>query len=178
MTLYSLRDYSPHLYEPSTCWFAPNCNIAGRVVISGNVSVWFGSVIRGDNEEIQIGYGSNIQENSILHTDMGWPLLVGAGCTIGHGCILHGCEIGSNSLVGMGSTLLNGVEIGKNCIIGAGSLLVQKQAIPDGSLVFGRPGKVIRQLSEDEINANKKAAILYSSKIDAYRNGLKVIPNE
>ena len=177
MTLYSLRDYSPHLYEPSTCWFAPNCNIIGKVFIFGNVSVWFGAVIRGDNEEIEIGDGSNIQENSILHTDMGWPLLVGAGCTIGHGCILHGCKLGSNSLVGMGSTLLNGAEIGKDCIIGAGSLLVQKQVIPNGSLVFGRPGKVIRHLSQEEIHANKKAARLYSNKIDAYRNGLKVIPN-
>ena len=177
MTFYSLRDHSPHLYEPSTCWFAPNCNILGRVVISGNVSIWFGSVIRGDNEEIQIGDGSNIQENSILHTDMSWPLLVGDGCTIGHGCILHGCKLGSNSLVGMGSTLLNGVEIGKNCIIGAGSLLVQKQVIPDGSLVFGRPGKVIRHLSQQEINDNKKAAIIYSDKIDSYRNELKAIPN-
>jgi carbonic anhydrase/acetyltransferase-like protein (isoleucine patch superfamily) len=177
MTLYSLKDYSPHLYEPSTCWFAPNCNIIGKVVIFGNVSVWFGAVIRGDNEEIEIGDGSNIQENSILHTDMGWPLLVGAGCTIGHGCILHGCKLGSNSLVGMGSTLLNGAEIGKDCIIGAGSLLVQKQVIPNGSLVFGRPGKVIRHLSQEEIHANKNAARLYSDKINAYRNGLKVIPN-
>ena len=177
MTFYSLREHSPHLHDPSTCWFAPNSNIVGRVVISGNVSVWFGSVIRGDNEDIQIGDGSNIQENSILHTDIGWPLLVGAGCTIGHGCILHGCKLGENSLVGMGSTLLNGAEVGKNCIIGAGSLLVQKQVIPDGSLVFGRPGKVIRNLSKEEISTNKKAAILYIDKIDAYRNGLKVIPN-
>ena len=172
MPLLSLNDNSPYVAEPSSCWFAPNCNIIGNVSISSGVSVWFGAVVRGDNEEIQIKANSNIQENSILHTDEGFPLVIDAGCTIGHASILHGCKIGGNSLIGMGSTILNGAQIGKNCIIGAGSLIVQDQIIPEGSLVFGRPGKIIRQLSKQEVNSNKRAAMIYSKKIKIYRSSL------
>ena len=175
MTFFSLEKYSPSVSDLASCWVAPNCTIVGNVIISANVSVWFGAVIRGDNEMIQIGKGSNIQEYSILHTDKGWPLVVESGCTIGHNSILHGCKIGTNSLVGMGSILLNGVQVGKNCTIGAGTLLVQEQIIPDGSLVVGRPGKVIRRLSQEEISANKKAAITYSNKIETYQSSLKQV---
>ena len=172
MPFFSLNEHSPYVSKPETCWFAPNCNIIGNVNISHRVSVWFGAVVRGDNEEISIGASSNIQENSILHTDQGFPLVIDPGCTIGHASILHGCKIENNSLIGMGSIVLNGARIGKNCIIGAGSLIVQDQIIPECSLVLGRPGKIIRQLSESEIDSNKRAALIYSEKIKLYRSSL------
>ena len=172
MNFFSLKDNLPNIAEPETCWFAPNCTIIGKVIIFPSVSIWFGAVIRGDNDVIQIGKGSNIQENSLLHTDEGFPLIVEEGCTIGHSSILHGCKIGSNSLIGMGSTVLNGAKIEPNCIIGAGSLIVQEQVIPEGSLVYGRPGKIIRVLSKREITSNKRAAAVYIEKIKVYRNSL------
>ncbi|MED5532426.1 MAG: gamma carbonic anhydrase family protein [Pseudomonadota bacterium] len=178
MTLFSLNDELPNVFEPTTCWLAPDSKIIGRVLIFPRVSIWFGAIIRGDNEEIQIGKGTNVQENSILHTDKGSPLKIGDGCTIGHASILHGCQIGDNSLIGMGSTVLNGAQVEANCIVGAGSLIVQNQRIPKGSLVVGRPGKIIRTLSKIEIDSNRRAAMVYMEKILAYRNSLHIIAEE
>ena len=175
MSFFSFKGISPKIIESVSCWFAPNAKIIGDVTIFPNVSIWFGSVIRGDNEGIVISKNSNIQENSILHTDKGYPLQIEQGCTIGHASILHGCRIGPNTLIGMGSTILNGAEVGKNCIIGAGSLVVQNQLIPDGSLVIGRPGKIIRKLSKTEINLNKNAAAVYQAKITDYRNSFHLL---
>jgi carbonic anhydrase/acetyltransferase-like protein (isoleucine patch superfamily) len=118
------------------------------VVVEAEASVWFGVVIRGDNEEIRIGAGSNVQENCVLHTDMGFPLVIGANCTIGHKAMLHGCTIGEGSLIGMGATILNGAKIGKGCLIGASALVTEGKEIPDGSLVMGAPGKVVRLLDD------------------------------
>ncbi|MEP5374260.1 MAG: gamma carbonic anhydrase family protein, partial [Hyphomicrobiales bacterium] len=145
MTLYALGDLRPKTPEDGDFWIAPDANVIGKVDVKTAVSIWFGSTLRGDNEWITLGVGSNVQENCVLHTDMGFPLTIGENCTIGHKAILHGCTIGNNSLVGMGATILNGAKIGSNCLIGAGSLIPEGKVIPDNSLVVGIPGKIIRE---------------------------------
>ncbi len=144
MPIFKFKTYSPKI--ESNAWVAHDANIIGNVEIGEKASVWFGATIRGDNEKILIGDGSNVQENCVLHTDHGFPLMIGTNCTIGHSVILHGCSIADNTLIGMGSTILNGAQIGKGCLIGAGSLITENKVIPDESLVMGSPGKVIRQL--------------------------------
>ncbi|SNR52460.1 gamma carbonic anhydrase family protein [Puniceibacterium sediminis] len=173
MTLYSLDGQTPEIAEDT--WIAPDANVIGRVVLEPGASVWFGSTLRGDNEEIRIGAGSNLQENVVCHTDMGYPLVIGAGCTIGHKVMLHGCTIGENSLIGMGATILNGAKIGKNCLIGAGSLITEGKVIPDGSLVMGVPGKVIRPLDEAAIEALRKSALGYQANMRRFRGGLQAL---
>jgi len=133
--IYALDGVAPTI--DGTAWVAPGCHVLGQVTLAAKSSVWFGSTLRGDNELILIGAGSNVQENCVLHTDMGYPLTVGEGCTVGHKAILHGCTIGANSLIGMGATVLNGAVIGENCLIGAGALIPEGKVIPDGSLVMG-----------------------------------------
>jgi carbonic anhydrase/acetyltransferase-like protein (isoleucine patch superfamily) len=144
--IYALDGIAPTI--DLTAWVAPDANLIGRVVLEADASVWFGATLRGDNEEIRVGAGSNVQENCVLHTDMGYPLVIGANCTIGHKAMLHGCVIGEGSLIGMGATILNGARIGKGCLIGAGALITEGKEIPDGSLVMGAPGKVVRMLDE------------------------------
>ena len=138
-------------------------------------SVWFGCVLRGDNEEIRVGQGSNLQENVVCHTDMGFPLVIGPGCTIGHKAMLHGCTIGENSLVGMGATILNGARIGRNCLIGAGALIPEGKDIPDGSLVMGMPGKVVRMLDEAAIEGLRASARGYQQNARRFRAGLSEV---
>ncbi|MGF1619582.1 MAG: gamma carbonic anhydrase family protein [Rhodomicrobiaceae bacterium] len=150
MPIYSLDGVEPQLPASGDYWIAPDAVVLGKVRLDSNASVWFGAVLRGDNELIHIGEGSNIQDRCVLHTDMGFPLTVAAGCTIGHSAILHGCTIGKNSLVGMGATILNGAIIGQNCLIGAGALVPEGKTIPDNSLVIGAPGKIARQIGEEE----------------------------
>lgn len=154
-------------------WVAPDANLIGRVVLEENASVWFGATLRGDNEEIRLGRGSNIQENSVLHTDMGFPLVIGADCTIGHKAMLHGCTIGDGSLIGMGATILNGAKIGRGCLIGACALITEGKEIPDGSLVMGAPGKVIRTLDADAQVRLLKSAAGYRANAARYRAGLR-----
>lgn len=144
MTLYALDGLTPKI--DSTAWVAPDANVIGNIVLAAKSSVWFGCTLRGDNELIEVGEGSNVQENCVFHTDPGCPLTIGINCTIGHKVMLHGCTIGDNSLIGMGATILNGAKIGKNCLIGAGALITENKVIPDGSLVMGAPGKVVREL--------------------------------
>jgi carbonic anhydrase/acetyltransferase-like protein (isoleucine patch superfamily) len=144
--IYALDGVRPHI-DPSA-WVADEATLIGKVVVEAEASVWFGVVIRGDNEEIRIGAGSNVQENCVLHTDIGFPLVIGANCTIGHKAMLHGCTIGEGSLIGMGATILNGAKIGKGCLIGASALVTEGKEIPDGSLVMGAPGKVVRLLDD------------------------------
>ena len=136
MTLFVLGNLKPQLPEDGDYWIAPDANIVGQVVFGSATSVWFGSTLRGDNEPIVIGDGTNVQENTVMHTDVGYPLTIGKGCTIGHKAMLHGCTIGDNSLIGMGATVLNGAKIGKNCLIGANALITENKEIPDGSLVM------------------------------------------
>jgi Carbonic anhydrases/acetyltransferases, isoleucine patch superfamily len=175
MTLYTLDNHAPVLPENGDYWVAPDANVIGKVVLEEGVSIWFGVTLRGDNEVIFVGEGTNIQENTVCHTDMGFPLTIGAGCTIGHKAMLHGCTIGENSLIGMGATVLNGAKIGKNCLIGACALITEGKEIPDGSLVMGSPGKVVRALTEAEIARLKGSALHYQQNAQRYRDGLQKI---
>ena len=171
MTLFALDGIAPEIAED--CWVAPDANLIGKVVLEPGASVWFCSTLRGDNEEIRIGAGSNVQENCVMHTDIGYPLVVGPGCTIGHKAMLHGCVIGENSLIGMGATILNGARIGRNCLIGAGALVTEGKEIPDGSLVMGSPGKVVRTLDEAAIGKLRLSALHYQDNMRRFRSGLK-----
>ncbi|HZV21048.1 MAG TPA: gamma carbonic anhydrase family protein [Hyphomicrobiales bacterium] len=151
MPLIALDGVAPELPPEGDYWIAPSAYVIGRVSLGRGCSVWFGSVLRGDNGLLEIGEETNIQENCIFHTDIGVPFKVGKGCTIGHRALLHGCRVGDNCLVGIGATILNNTVIGDNCLIGAHTLLPEGKAIPPGSLVMGSPGKVVRTLSEREI---------------------------
>lgn len=173
MTLYALGDKAPSLAEDT--WVAPDANLVGDVVLEPGASVWFCATLRGDNETITVGAGSNVQENCVFHTDMGFPLKIGTNCTIGHKVMLHGCVIGDNSLIGMGATVLNGAKIGKNCLIGAGALITEGKEIPDGSLVMGAPGKVVRQLDEAAIKGLELSALHYQQNMRRFRQDLTVI---
>ncbi|RYG16551.1 MAG: gamma carbonic anhydrase family protein [Caulobacteraceae bacterium] len=145
MTIYALGDSKPQLPPEGEYWVAPSASVIGNVILHSNASVWFGGVLRGDNDPITVGPDSNIQDGSVLHTDMGSPLTLGRGVTVGHKAMLHGCEVGDYSLIGIGAVVLNGVKIGKNCIIGANALITEGKIIPDNSLVVGQPGKVVRE---------------------------------
>ncbi|MDB5473429.1 MAG: gamma carbonic anhydrase family protein [Devosia sp.] len=174
MPLYTLDGVAPEI-DPEIAWIAPNAVVAGRVIAGAGVSIWFGVVARGDNEPITIGARSNVQENAVLHTDMGYPLTIGAGCTIGHKAMLHGCTIGDDTLIGMGATVLNGAKVGRNCLIGAGALITEGKEIPDGSLVVGAPGKVIRQLDAEAIARIKASADAYVRNAHRFAAGLSEI---
>jgi len=171
--LYALDGRSPGVSE--TAWIAPGCHVIGNVTLAENVSIWFNCTLRGDNELIEVGEGSNIQENTVCHTDPGCPLIVGQGCTIGHKAMLHGCIIGDNSLIGMGATILNGAKIGNNCLIGAGALIPEGKDIPDGSLVMGMPGKVVRELSADQIQSLRNSALHYQENAKRFRSGMQAL---
>ena len=150
MGLYNLGSVSPELPDDDEYWIAPTAAVMGRVVLKKNASVWWGAVLRGDNDPIVIGENSNVQDGSVLHTDTGSPLIIGANVTIGHLVMLHGCTIGDNTLLGIGSIVLNGARIGKNCLIGANCLITEGKEIPDNSLVMGAPGKVVREVSDGQ----------------------------
>ncbi len=173
MPLYELDGVSPKPDDSS--WVAPDANVIGNVVLEADTSVWFGSTLRGDNETITVGEGSNVQENTVMHTDPGYPLTIGQNCTIGHKAMLHGCSIGDNSLIGMGATVLNGAKIGKNCLIGAGALITEGKEIPDGSLVMGAPGKVVRQLDETAIAGLTMSAKHYQDNAKRFKAGLREV---
>ena len=173
MTLYALDGLRPEITEDT--WIAPDANLIGRIVVETGGSVWFGCTLRGDNEEIRVGAGSNVQENVVCHTDPGFPLRIGSDCTIGHKAMLHGCVIGENSLIGMGATVLNGARIGRNCLIGAGALITEGKEIPDGSLVMGTPGKVVRQLDDAAIEGLRKSARHYQDNMRRFRAGLEAL---
>lgn len=171
--IYALDDIAPQI-DP-TAWVAPDANVIGKIVLEAGSSVWFGATLRGDNEEIRLGANSNIQENCVLHTDMGYPLVIGANCTIGHKAMLHGCTIGEGSLIGMGATILNGAKIGRGCLIGAGALVTEGKEIPDGSLVMGAPGKVVRTLDAAAQARLIQSAESYRDNARRFRAGLKVL---
>ncbi|MDO6589526.1 gamma carbonic anhydrase family protein [Loktanella sp. D2R18] len=173
MSLYALGDDQPEI--AADAWVAPGCHVIGKVTVAAKASVWFGTVLRGDNERITIGAGSNVQENCVMHTDMGYPLTIGAGCTIGHKAMLHGCTIGEDSLIGMGATVLNGAVIGKGCLIGAGALITEGKAIPDGSLVMGAPGKIVRTLDTATLAGLRASALHYQENADRFARDLKLI---
>ena len=170
MTIYTLDGIHPELATES--WVAPSADVMGRVRLLHLASVWVGAVLRGDNEWIEVGEGSNIQDGCVLHSDMDVPLTIGKNCTIGHRAILHGCVIGDNSLVGMGACVMNHAVIGKNCLIGAYALVPERKIIPDNSLVLGAPGKIARVLSSVEADGLTKSALGYVRNWQRFAKGL------
>jgi len=150
MNAYALGDKSPYLPGSDEYWIAPNASVIGDVVLKKNASIWFGVVVRGDNETITVGENSNVQDNSVLHTDLGVPLVIGTDVTIGHMAMIHGATIGDGSLIGIGAILLNGARIGRGCIIGAGALVTEGREIPDGMLALGAPARPVRAVTEAE----------------------------
>lgn len=175
MMLYELDGQRPELPQDGDFWVAPGAHVIGNVVLGAGVSIWFGCTLRGDNEPIVLGEGTNVQENCVLHTDMGYPLTIGADCTIGHKAILHGCTIGAGSLIGMGATVLNGAVIGKGCLIGAGALVTEGKEIPDGSLVMGAPGRVVRQLDDAARARLVQSAAGYRANMARFKAGLREV---
>ncbi|MDB5367979.1 MAG: hypothetical protein JWM77_3906 [Rhodospirillales bacterium] len=156
-----------------SAYVAPSATLIGRVQLAARASVWFGAVLRGDEDTIFIGEGSNVQDNCVLHTDQGFPMTVGDGVTIGHLAILHGCIIGAGSLIGMGSTLMNGVRIGRNCLIGARTLLTEGKEIPDNAVVRGSPGKIVGEVTETQIAMMQAGALSYRERAAQYRVKLR-----
>jgi carbonic anhydrase/acetyltransferase-like protein (isoleucine patch superfamily) len=172
MPLYALDDFEPVLPADQRYWIAPDAQVIGRVRLEQDGSIWFGAVLRGDNEEIVIGTRSNVQDGALLHTDPGYPLTIGADCTIGHHAILHGCTIADNSLVGMGATLLNGAKIGRNSLVGANALVTEGKEFPDNSLIVGSPAKLVRTLDAEVVARLRESAAVYVAKWQRYAKGL------
>jgi carbonic anhydrase/acetyltransferase-like protein (isoleucine patch superfamily) len=173
MNLFDLGLRSPKLPLPGEYWIAPTAVVLGDVELKRNASVWFGAILRGDNDPIVVGEGSNVQDGSVLHTDEGVPLSIGRDVTVGHQVMLHGCSIGDNSLIGIGSIVLNRAQIGKNCLIGARSLITEGKVIPDNSLVLGSPGKVVRELEAHEIAFLQASALHYVENWKRYARDLR-----
>ena len=176
MPLYELNGTRPETPESGEYWVAPGAHVIGKVEIGENVGIWFGATLRGDNEPIRIGSGSNIQENTIIHTDPGFPVRIGRDCTIGHSAIIHGCTIGDNSLIGMGATVLNGAKIGNNCLVGANALVTEGKEFPDNSLIVGAPARAIRTLEAGDAARLGLSAQNYVRNWKRFKNGLKEIP--
>jgi carbonic anhydrase/acetyltransferase-like protein (isoleucine patch superfamily) len=173
MSLFQLDHQVPHIH-PSV-YVAGSADVVGNVHLAADVSIWFGTVVRGDNEPITIGEGSNIQDGSVLHSDHGSPLTVGRRVTVGHRVVLHGCTIGDESLIGMGAVVLNGAKIGKHCLVGAGSLVTEGKVFPDGSLIVGSPAKVVRPLSPEQQEGLRQSAEHYIANARRFQAGLKPI---
>ena len=173
MAIFQLDDLSPSLH--ASTWVADSAEVIGNVTLAEDVNVWFGVVIRGDNDTITIGKGSNIQDNSVLHADDGVPLTIGENVTVGHQVVLHGCTVGDNSLIGIQAVILNNAKIGKNCLVGAGALVTEGKEFPDGSMIIGSPAKAVKQLSPEQIEGLKLIAKNYVNNALRYKAGLKKI---
>lgn len=174
MPVYALNGTMPQFVDEESGWLAPDAVLVGNIHIGRDVGIWFGAVLRGDNERITIGDGSNVQEHTVMHTDPGLPLTVGRGCTIGHRAMLHGCIIGDNSLIGMGAIVLNGARIGNECLVGAGALVTEGKEFPDRSLIVGSPAKVVRQLDDNALAGLRKSAENYVRNAARFRSGMKM----
>jgi carbonic anhydrase/acetyltransferase-like protein (isoleucine patch superfamily) len=155
-------------------WIAPGAHVIGSVILGHDVSIWFNSIVRGDNDLISIGDGSQVQDGCVLHTDAGYPMVLGTGVSIGHKSMIHGCTIGDGTLIGINSVILNGAKIGKNCLIGANSLITERKVIPDGVMVMGSPGKVVRELRPEEIKFLAQTANDYAARAKVYMRDLKI----
>jgi carbonic anhydrase/acetyltransferase-like protein (isoleucine patch superfamily) len=175
MAIFELDGIAPELPADGRCWIAESASVIGRVRLKGDTSIWFNSVLRGDNEWIELGTRSQIQDNSTLHTDPGFPLTIGENCVIGHNVVLHGCMIGSNSLIGMGAVVLNGAKIGMNCLVGAGALVTEGKEFPDNSLIVGSPARVVRALDEHAREAITRGADIYVRRWQHYAAKLRRI---
>ncbi len=172
MTLYALDGVAPSLPPAGTFWIAPDATVIGNVHLDEDASIWFGAILRGDNEPIRLGARSNIQDGCVLHTDPGFPLSIAADCTIGHKVILHGCSIAEGSLIGMGATVLNGARIGRNCLVGANALVTEGKTFPDGSLIVGSPARAIRTLDAQALGRLKLTAAHYVANWKRFSRGL------
>ena len=172
MSLYALDGIAPTLPEDASAYVAPGAQVIGDVRLGPRVGIWFNAVLRGDNEPITIGAGSNVQDGCVLHTDPGFPLAVGEDVTVGHMAVLHGCTVGAGSLIGMGAMVLNGARIGRGCLIGAKALVTEGKDIPDGSVVMGSPGKIVKTLDDEGASDLAEAAERYRRRILQYRAGL------
>ncbi|MDQ0320636.1 carbonic anhydrase/acetyltransferase-like protein (isoleucine patch superfamily) [Pararhizobium capsulatum DSM 1112] len=178
MPLYALGPKRPETPQKGGYWLAPDAHVIGDVILGEDVGIWFGAVLRGDNEPITVGARSNIQEGAVVHVDPGFPVTIGEGCTIGHRAIVHGCTIGSNTLVGMGATVLNGAVIGNNCLIGANALVTEGKVFPDNSLIVGAPAKAIRLLDDAAVEGLKKSAENYVRNWQRFSVSLEILDRE
>ena len=175
---YKVNDVEPTVPESGNYWIAPGAYVMGNVTLKEDASVWFGSILRGDNDPIVIGQRSNIQDGTVIHTDIGCPCVVGDNVTVGHQAMLHGCTIGNNSLVGIKALVMNGAEIGEYCLIGAGAIVTEGKKIPDGSLVLGAPGKVIRELTDQERQMLDASAQVYVDNHRRFMQGFVPVTNK
>ena len=175
MAIYALGNVTPVFPETGNYWVAPDAQVMGNIVLKENASIWFGSVLRGDNDPIIIGENSNVQDGAVLHTDIGFPLTLGANVTVGHQAMLHGCTVGDNSLIGIGATVLNGAKIGQNCLIGAQALVGEGKDIPDNSMVLGMPGKIVRELGDDNEKMLVASAKFYVENWNRFKKTLKEV---
>ncbi len=171
MPIYQLGDHAPEIAEDA--WVAESATLVGKIKLESRANVWFGTTLRGDNELIHIGENSNVQENCVLHTDMGYPLTLAKDVTVGHQAMLHGCTVGEGSLIGIQAVVLNGAKIGKNCLVGAGALVTEGKEFPDNSLIIGSPAKVARTLTDEQVAALKQSADSYSARAAYYQKHLK-----
>jgi carbonic anhydrase/acetyltransferase-like protein (isoleucine patch superfamily) len=172
MNVYNLGGVGPTVPADDEYWIAPNAIVLGNVILKKNASIWFGAVLRGDNDPIVVGENSNVQDNSVLHTDTGSPLTIGSNVTVGHLVMLHGCTIGDGSLIGIGSVVLNGANIGKNCLVGAGSLITENKVFPDNSMIMGSPARVVRDLTPEQVSGLAASAMHYVQNWRRYRSSL------
>ncbi|CAN7576818.1 gamma carbonic anhydrase family protein [Mesorhizobium sp. LjRoot246] len=175
MPLYAIDGTEPSFADADSNWIAPDATLIGDIRVGRNAGFWFGTVIRGDNEPIVIGADTNVQEHTVMHTDPGFPLTIGEGCTIGHRALLHGCTIGDNSLIGMGAIVLNGAKIGRNSLVGAGALVTEGKEFPDNSLIVGSPAKAIRVLDEAAVARLRGSAAHYVANGKRFKAGLKKV---
>ncbi|MGX5828762.1 gamma carbonic anhydrase family protein [Mesorhizobium sp. 43Arga] len=175
MPLYAIDGREPSFADADTNWIAPDATLIGDISVGRNAGFWFGVVIRGDNEPITIGADTNVQEHTVMHTDPGFPLTIGEGCTIGHRAMLHGCTIGDNSLIGMGAIVLNGARIGRNSLVGAGALVTEGKEFPDNSLIVGSPAKAIRVLDDAAVARLRGSAAHYVANGKRFKAGLKKV---
>ncbi|KQW27582.1 acetyltransferase [Rhizobium sp. Root274] len=175
MPVYALGEKRPQLPGSDAHWIAPGAQVIGDVLVGENVGIWFNAVLRGDNDPITIGKGTNIQDGVMVHTDLGFPTAIGDGCTIGHHAIIHGCTIGDNSLIGMGATVLNGAVIGNNCLVGANALVSEGKIFPDNSLIVGAPARVVRTLDDSAVARLRLSAQNYVLNWQRFQSDLELI---
>ncbi|HEY4084258.1 MAG TPA: gamma carbonic anhydrase family protein [Burkholderiaceae bacterium] len=173
MAVYQLGEHVPEIADDA--WVAGSAEVVGRVTLDAGVSIWFNAVLRGDSETLHIGPGSNIQDGSVCHADAGFPLVLGEGVTVGHKVMLHGCQVGDHSLIGIGAVILNGARIGKHCLVGAGALVTEGKEFPDGSMIIGSPAKAVKQLTEQQMDGLKMIAKHYVANARRYATELKKI---
>ena len=173
MALYRLDEHTPRLAEGA--WVADSAQVIGNVELAEDASVWFGAILRGDTEPLRIGKSSNVQDGSVIHADIGYPVTLGENVTVGHQVVLHGCTVGDGSLIGIQAVVLNGAKIGKNCLVGAGALVTEGKEFPDGSMIIGAPAKVVRQLTPEQIEGLRRSAAHYVENARRFRAGLSKI---